>query len=79
MFEQLKDLKKAQEMQKAFAREKHTVEEAGIKVTVNGNLKLEEIQINSQISQEELGPTLVNLINRSLQEIQQRLARQLME
>lgn len=78
MFEQLRDLKKAHEMQKAFAQEKHTVEQSGIKVTVNGNLKVEEIIISSQVQQAELGPLLTELINQAFQEIQRRLAQQLM-
>lgn len=78
MFEPLRDLKKAHEIQKAFAQEKHTVEKSGIKVTVNGNLKVEEIVINQPVQQADLGPLLMELINQAFQEIQHRLARQLM-
>ncbi len=65
-------------MQKAFAQEKYTVEKSGVKVTVNGSLKVEEIVINPGVETENLGSLLTDLINQAFQEIQQRLARQLM-
>ncbi len=78
MFEKLKDLKKAQEMQRAFAQEKHTVEEKGIKVTVNGNLQVEEIVVAPEIEQAQIGALATEVINRAFREIQQKLAQQLM-
>ncbi len=78
MFEQLRDLKKAQEMQKAFAQEKHTVEKDGIKVTVNGNMRIEEIVIGQGVDADRIGPDLTALINQAFQEIQYKLAKNLM-
>jgi DNA-binding protein YbaB len=78
MFEQLKNLKKAQEMQKAFSEEKHTVEEDGVKVTVNGNFKIEEIIIEDSVERPELGFKIQKITNRALEEIQQVLARKIL-
>jgi DNA-binding protein YbaB len=77
MFEQLKDLKKAQAMQRAFAEEKHTVEKQGISVTVNGNFRIEKITINSSLEQ-DVAIVLKDLVNQAFQEIQQKLARHIL-
>ena len=77
MFEQLKDLKKAQAIQKAFAGEKHTVEKQGVSVTVNGNFQIEKITIDS-CSEQDAAIILKDLINQAFREIQQKLAKHIL-
>lgn len=79
MFEQLKNLKKAQEMQRIFEKEKHSIESNGIKITVNGNLRIENILIDDSVEKEQIGPLLTDLVNRAFQEIQQKLARKILQ
>ncbi len=77
MFEQLKDFKKAQAMQRAFAQEKHTVEREGIRITVNGNFSVEEIVLTNILEQKDAS-LLTNLINQAFQEMKQKLAKHIL-
>jgi len=79
MFEQLKNLKKAQEMQRIFEKEKHSVKSGGIEITVNGNLRIENILIDDSVEKEQIGSLLKDLINKAFQEIQQKLARKVLQ
>ncbi len=79
MFEQLKNLKKAQEMQRIFEQEKHSVESEGVMVTVNGNLRIENISIDSSVEKGKIGSILTDLINQAFREIQQKLARKILK
>lgn len=78
MFEKLRDLKKAQEMQRAFAQEKHTLQQKGVRVTVNGSLQVEEIVVEADLSREEVGPVVAEVVNEAFRGIQQKIARQIL-
>ena len=70
MFDKLKQLKQLKEVQKSLKDEKATAEKQGIKVVVNGNLKLEEIKLNPDLTQELQENIVKECINEAMQKIQ---------
>ena len=74
MFQKFSDLKKAKALQKTFAEEKVEMEDQGLKVVINGNMKIEEIQLDPQLKAEEQAERLKTLINRAFLGVQQKIA-----
>ena len=74
MFQKFSDLKKAKALQKTFAEEKVEMEDQGLKVVINGNMKIEEIHLDPQLKAEEQAERLKTLINRAFLGVQQKIA-----
>lgn len=74
MFQKFNDLKKAQALQRAMASETIKVEEHGITIVMNGNMKIEEINLNSQLNIEEQNDILKDLLNKTFLTMQKKLA-----
>ena len=53
MFEQFKKLTELKKMQDEFKKEKVTVENRGVSVTMNGNFEVEEIKLSAELSLED--------------------------
>ncbi|HZJ42084.1 MAG TPA: YbaB/EbfC family nucleoid-associated protein [Patescibacteria group bacterium] len=74
MFDKLKQIKQLKELRDSFSQEKEEVEKKGIKVTINGKLEIEDIQLNSDLSKEEQEKILKECINEAVKKIQMVLA-----
>jgi DNA-binding protein YbaB len=70
MFEKLNQLKKIKELQDSLKKEIIEVEKENIKVSVNGNLKIEEITLNLELEKERQEGLLKECINEAMQKIQ---------
>lgn len=70
MFEKLNQLKKLKELQNSLKKEIIEIEKENIKVSVNGNLKIEEITLNPELGKERQESLLKECINEAMQKIQ---------
>jgi DNA-binding protein YbaB len=73
MFKKFSDLKKAKAFQDALASEEISLEREGIKVIINGQMKIKDIQLNNNLPNEETEKLLVQLINEAFLELQKRI------
>ncbi len=77
---QFKDLRtQAKTMQNALKDEMIEVEKKGIKVVMNGNMNVESITINSDVSKEEIGKITVDCMNEAIKKTQKVMAKQMQE
>jgi len=58
----------------SLATELAEVERQGIKVVVNGKMKIESIELNSELTKEEQGRILKDCINEAMTKIQKNIA-----
>jgi DNA-binding protein YbaB len=78
MFDNLKKLAELKKMQDSFKKERATTEKRGVSVTINGNLEIEEIKLNPELSTEEQQKVLKEAINEAKENMQKNLAKSLM-
>ena len=77
---QLKDLRdQAKKMQNALGGETITSEKNGVKVKMNGNMEVIELNINPDLSKESLESVLKDCINDALRQTQKLMARKMQE
>ena len=74
MFRKFSDFKKAKDLQKTFAKEKVKLEDHGLTVVINGNMKIEDIKLNPQLDLTEQEESLKKLINQAFLAVQQKIA-----
>ena len=77
MFEQLKQLKKIQEIQAALKNEKVTCERQGITVIINGKLEVEEVKLNPALSAFDQEKALKDCFNDAMGKVQMIVARKM--
>ena len=77
MFEKFKNLKQLKDLQNSLQKEKMEVENRGIRVTVNGKMEIEEIQLNSRLTQEEQERVLKDTVNEALKKVQMAAAQRM--
>ena len=77
MFEQLKQLKKLQEIQNALKNERLDYEKQGIKVTLNGKLEFEDIKLNSALPIDQQEKLLKETLNEAMKKIQMTVAQKM--
>lgn len=77
MFEQLKQLKKIQELQNALNNEKIAFEKHGIKVVINGKLEVEEIKLNPELAIADQEKKLADCINEAMKKVQMAVAQKM--
>ena len=71
----LKDLKsQAKTMQNALSEESVSSEKNGVKVTMNGNLEIQKIEINSELSKESLENVIKDCVNDTMKKGQRLMA-----
>jgi len=70
MFDKLKQLKQLKELRDSLSKETEEVEKQGIKVVINGNIEIEDIQLNPDLSIEEQEKILKECINEAVKKIQ---------
>jgi len=78
MFEQFKKLTELKKMQDEFKKEKVTVENRGVSVTMNGNFEVEEIKLSAELSLEVQQKILKQCLNEAREKIQKTLAGKMM-
>ena len=78
MLDQFKKLNELKKMQDSFKKEKLTVEKSGVSVTINGNMEVEEIKLNPELSVSEQQDILKKCLNEAHESIQKTLAKSLM-
>jgi DNA-binding protein YbaB len=78
MFDNLKKLAELKKMQDSFKKEKLTIEKNGVSVTINGNMEIEEVKLNSELSLEEQQNVVKQCFNEAKESIQKTLAKSLM-
>ena len=79
MFKKLNDLKKAQALQKIMASEKITKEKEGISVSVNGDMKIENIILNPDLELKHQEEIVKDLVNQAWHDLQKKLAMKLFQ
>ena len=70
MFEQLKQLKKLQEIQAALKNEKIDYEKNGIKIVINGKLEVEDIKLNPALAATAQEGALKDAFNDAMKKVQ---------
>ncbi len=78
MFDQLKKMAELKKIQDSFKKELIVVEKNGIKVVMNGNFEVQEINLNDSLSKEDQERILIQCLNEAKDNIQKTLAKNLM-
>ncbi len=77
---QFRDLRsQAKTMQSALAEEKISEEKNGVKVLLNGNLEIMEINLNASLSLNEQADTLKSCLNNAIKKTQKIMAKKMQE
>lgn len=83
MFDKLKQLKDLQkqgkELQKTLADEFIVVEKHGIKIKMNGNMEIINIEIFNEDGKEKLADNLKEIINDAIKQSQKMMAQKMMQ
>ncbi|MAG44741.1 hypothetical protein CL633_02525 [bacterium] len=74
MFDKLKKLKQLKQIRDSVGGEKVEVLDQGVKVIINGQMQIQEIKLNSELSTEDQERILKDLINRAMSQIQMKIA-----
>lgn len=77
MFEQLKQLKKLQEIQAALKNEKIEYEKDGIKIVINGKLEVEDIKLNPSLPAVSQEKALKEAFNDAMKKVQMAVAQKM--
>ena len=82
MFDKLKDLaemkKQAGAMQATLANEKVEVENSGIKIIMNGNMEVLELEVNTELDKESQERYLKESFNQAIKKVQNLMAQKMM-
>lgn len=77
---QLKDLRsQAKTMQSALSQESIVIEKGGIKITMNGNMEVNSITINEDLSKDSLEGLLADAFNEAIKKTQRIMAQKMQE
>ncbi len=76
MFDKFKQAKKVNELRKSLSKEKETVEKDGVSVTVNWQMKVDDIKIDTEGDVEDL---VKKCVNEALQNMQKKVADKMQE
>ncbi len=77
MFEQLKQIGKLKAVQNSLSEEKVEIEKSGIKVVLDGNLKVVSIDLNPALKKEEKERILKECLNEGTEKIKASMAKKL--
>jgi DNA-binding protein YbaB len=78
MFDNLKKIAELKKMQDSFKKERLTIEKRGVLVTINGNMEIEEVKLNPELSLEDQQNAIKQCFNEAKENIQKTLAKALM-
>lgn len=74
MFDKFKKLKQMKDLKASMEKEQAEVEKQGIKVVVNGSMKVKEVQLSSELPVEKQQKLVKQCINEAIQKVQQKVA-----
>ncbi len=74
MFDKIKQIKKARELQNALSQEKVEVEKKGVKVVMTGDMKVDSVSFSSDVEKEEQGELVKECVNEAMDKIKRLLA-----
>lgn len=77
MFDKLKKVNQLRKIKNSLKKESSEVEKDGVKVKVNGEMKIQEVEISSNLTKKKQEETLVSCINDALQKMQMKAARKM--
>ncbi|MDD5144834.1 MAG: YbaB/EbfC family nucleoid-associated protein [Candidatus Pacebacteria bacterium] len=77
MFDKLKQLKQIKDLQDALKNEKAEVEKEGIRVSVNGKMEIESIELNPGLDKESQERIVRECVNEALKKVQMIAAQKL--
>jgi len=78
IFDNFKKIAELKKMQDSFKKERLTIEKRGVSVTINGNMEIEEVKLNSELSTEDQQTAIKQCFNEAKDSIQKTLAKTLM-
>jgi DNA-binding protein YbaB len=77
---QFKDLRnQAKTMQNALSQESVTLDKNGVTLTINGNLEITNLSINSELPKDKLESIMKELFNDGVKKVQKIMARKMQE
>lgn len=77
---QLKDLRdQAKKMQNALSGETVTTEKNGLVITMDGNMQINGVKINSDLSKEAMASAIKDAVNDAIKQTQKLMARKMQE
>lgn len=77
---QFKDLRnQAKTIQNALSGESITVEKNGVKVIINGNMEITQINIEKELDKKNLEKTLIDCVNDAIKKTQRLMAKKIQE
>ncbi len=79
MFDKFKQAKKIKDLKSSLSKEREVCEKDGVKVEVNGQMKVESIEINSEKDSKEIQDLVVECTNKALKNIQKKAAAKMQE
>ncbi len=83
MFNKLKHLKdlrsQAKTLQNALSQETITEEKNGVKITLNGNLEITSVTIDTELNKDYLENTLKDCMNQAIKKTQKIMAKKMQE
>jgi DNA-binding protein YbaB len=77
MFEQLKQIKKLQEIQSALKNEKINYEKNGVKILINGKLEVESVILNPGLSIQDQEKAVKDAFNDAMKKVQMLVAQKM--
>ncbi|MGM0438887.1 MAG: YbaB/EbfC family nucleoid-associated protein [Patescibacteria group bacterium] len=79
MFDKLKKVNQLRKLKNSLKDEVSEVEEDGVRVKVNGQMKIEEVEISPELTKKKQEDTLTSCINNALQKAQMKAAQKMSE
>ncbi len=79
MFDKFKQAKKLKDLQSSLSKEKETVENGGVRVIVNGQMKVEKVEIDENVEPERAGELVKDCVNKALKKMQKKAAQKMQE
>lgn len=77
---QIKDLRdQAKKMQSVLGQESVTEEKNGVKITLNGNMEITQVEINDALSKESLQSAIKDCTNNAIKRTQKLMAKKMQE
>ncbi|MEA3293096.1 MAG: YbaB/EbfC family nucleoid-associated protein [Patescibacteria group bacterium] len=70
MFEKLKKINEIRALQKKLEEEKVEVEKSGVKISINGKMHIEKVELNPEINIEEQENIIKECFNEAMKKVQ---------
>lgn len=74
MFEKLKQIKELRDLQKSMQNQRIELEDQGIKVVINGTMKIEQLVLNAELDHASQARAVKDLINKAIEKLQKDIA-----